>query len=156
MIDRPRRYVFACLVDMDLTLDVLNIYLGGRHLVSGRNLDYLELTLICMETCDFFSAAYLGICRREWFIWPTDYFNRTPTERLMSHEKNAVLRRKVEKLMLRQIPIPSTQSALWCRVILVLDYALRMNFDLIDCGHDSGNVNYSLRFENVEIRKTCA
>lgn len=34
-------------------------------------------------------------------------------------------------------------------------YALRMNFDLIDCGNDSGNINYSLRLENVKIGKTC-
>lgn len=62
---------------------------------------------------------------------------------------------KTQKALAVASTYSNTQSVSRCRVNFGWDDALRMNFDLINRWHDSGNINYSLGLENVKIGKTC-
>jgi hypothetical protein len=62
---------------------------------------------------------------------------------------------KTQKALVAADTYSNPQSASKHCVNFVWDDTLRMNFDLVDCWHDSSNINYSLGLENVKIGKTC-
>jgi hypothetical protein len=62
---------------------------------------------------------------------------------------------KTQKALVVANTYSNTRSVLRCRINFVRDDTLRMDFDLINRWHDSGNINYSLGLENIKIGETC-